>query len=93
MVVVVPGLPFALPGLVISVGGGAPISPVPSWLLFKSEAVHTRSGVVWSVLIVNATESPGLIGIEEKNAIVVGDVFFPIQPFCKVNDLKFPFFI
>ena len=45
------------------------------------------------MLIVSIVELPGLTGFEAKNAMVVGDVFFPIQPFSNVKDLKFPFLI
>ena len=44
-------------------------------------------------MISNFTDSPGFIGFEETNATVVGDVFLPIQPFWRLNDLKLPSFI
>ena len=49
------------------------------------------SGVWLSVLIVNVVESPCFTGVDEKKAKVVGEVFFPVHPFCRVKDLKFPF--
>ena len=80
---------------VLDEGGvvGAPISPEPSSLLFASNALHTRSGDCWSVLTLRLVESPGLIGFEEKNAIVSDDVFLPCHPLSSLNDKKDPLLI
>jgi hypothetical protein len=38
-------------------------------------------------------EPPGFIGFDERNAMVFGDVFFPIQPLSSLNEVKEPLLI